>query len=81
MGAILFNVTTAALMVMMVNCGLGVVGRDTLRSRPLPWAAIALTATVDGLWLELCLDPATFGPDEAARIIARALEAWLPKEA
>ena len=43
-------------------------------------AAIALTATVDGLWLELCLDPATFGPDEAARIIARVLEAWLPKE-
>lgn len=41
-------------------------------------AAIALTATVDGLWLELCLDPATFGPDEAARIIARALESWLP---
>lgn len=40
-------------------------------------AAIALTATVDGLWLELCLDPATFGPDEAARIIARALESWL----
>lgn len=41
-------------------------------------AAIALTATVDGLWLELCLDPTTFGPDEAARILARALEAWLP---
>ncbi|HJV42776.1 TetR/AcrR family transcriptional regulator [Caulobacter sp.] len=40
-------------------------------------AAIALTATVDGLWLELCLDPATFGPDEAARIVGRALEAWL----
>jgi len=40
-------------------------------------AAIALTATVDGLWLELCLDPTTFGPDEAARIIGRALEAWL----
>lgn len=40
-------------------------------------AAIALTATVDGLWLELCLDPATFGPDEAARIVARALEGWL----
>lgn len=49
--------------------------RDTRR------AAIALTATVDGLWLELCLDPATFGPDEAAGIIARALEAWLPQEA
>ena len=41
-------------------------------------AAIALTATVDGLWLELCLDPAIFGPDEAARIIARALEGWTP---
>jgi len=40
----------------------------------------ALTATVDGLWLELCLDPATFGPDTAARIIARALEGWLPPE-
>jgi len=44
-------------------------------------AAIALTACVDGLWLELCLDPATFGPDEAARIIGRALEAWLPRNA
>ncbi|WP_369825802.1 TetR/AcrR family transcriptional regulator [Caulobacter sp. BP25] len=48
--------------------------RDT---RP---AAIALTATVDGLWLELCLDPTTFGPGEAAGIIARALGAWLPEE-
>lgn len=43
-------------------------------------AAIALTATVDGLWLELCLDPATFSPDEAAGIIARVLEAWLPDD-
>lgn len=40
-------------------------------------AAIALTATVDGLWLELCLDPAIFAPEEAARIIARALVSWL----
>ncbi|WP_309999990.1 TetR family transcriptional regulator C-terminal domain-containing protein [Caulobacter segnis] len=49
--------------------------RDTRR------AAIALTATVDGLWLELCLDPTTFGPDEAAAVIARALGAWLPEGA
>ncbi len=49
--------------------------RDTRR------AAIALTATVDGLWLELCLDPTTFGPEEAADMIARALGAWLPEEA
>ncbi len=54
MGAIVFNVTTAALMVMMFNCGLGVVGRDTLRSRPLPWAAIALTAiALAGVLLQL----------------------------
>ncbi|RAJ42219.1 hypothetical protein K353_02568 [Kitasatospora sp. SolWspMP-SS2h] len=54
MGAIVFNVTTAALMVMMLNCGLAVLGRDTLRGRPLPWAAIALTATaVAGVLLQL----------------------------
>lgn len=40
-------------------------------------AAIALTATVDGLWLELCLDPATFNPQEARTIVTRALESWL----
>jgi TetR/AcrR family transcriptional regulator, transcriptional repressor of bet genes len=40
-------------------------------------AAIALTATVDGLWLELCLDPATFSPQEARAIVTRALENWL----
>lgn len=40
-------------------------------------AAIALTATVDGLWLELCLDPATFRPDEARAIVERALSGWL----
>lgn len=28
-------------------------------------AAISLTALVDGLWLELCLDPSTFSVDEA----------------
>ncbi|MFF2193658.1 hypothetical protein [Streptomyces sp. NPDC058157] len=54
MEAIVFNVTTAALMVVMFNCGLGAVGRDTLRSRPLPWAAIALTGlAVGGVVLQL----------------------------
>ncbi|MEU6278732.1 hypothetical protein [Streptomyces sp. NPDC047028] len=54
MEAIVFNVTTAALMVMMFNCGMGVVGRDTLRERPLPWAAIALTTlAVSGVLLQL----------------------------
>lgn len=41
-------------MVMTVNCGLGVVGRDTLRTRPLPGAAIAPTAiAVGGVLLQL----------------------------
>jgi hypothetical protein len=33
--------------------------------------AIAITALVDGLWLELCLSPQAFNADEAAAI-ARA---------
>ncbi|MES9520826.1 hypothetical protein [Streptomyces capoamus] len=46
--------TTAALMIMMLNCGLGVVGRDSLRGRPIPWAAVALTAiAVGGVLLQL----------------------------
>ncbi|MEU3402692.1 hypothetical protein ABZ766_01855 [Streptomyces sp. NPDC006670] len=54
MEAIVFNVTTAALMVVMFNCGLGAVGRDTLRSWPLPWVAIALTGlAVGGVVLQL----------------------------
>lgn len=40
-------------------------------------AAIALTAIVDGLWLELCLDPATFSPEEARAVVTRVLEGWL----
>ena len=41
-------------------------------------AAVALTAVVDGLWLELCLDATVFTPDEAAAIAGRVLESWLP---
>lgn len=40
-------------------------------------AAIALTATVDGLWLELCLDPTTFSPQDARVVMTRALGGWL----
>lgn len=35
--------------------------------------AIAVTALVDGLWLELCLSPATFAPGEAAAIARDSL--------
>ncbi|NGM50604.1 TetR family transcriptional regulator [Caulobacter sp. 602-2] len=41
-------------------------------------AAIALTAMVDGLWLELCLDPSTFSPGEAVLALETAARAWLP---
>ncbi|MFF1380261.1 hypothetical protein [Streptomyces sp. NPDC058308] len=55
MDGLLFSATTAALMVMMINGGLGAVGRDSLRRRPVPWAAVGLTAlAVAGVVLQLC---------------------------
>lgn len=39
--------------------------------------AIALTALVDGLWLELCLSPGVFTPHEAARIARDTLAALI----
>ncbi|MEU4847584.1 hypothetical protein [Streptomyces gilvosporeus] len=65
MGGLLFNATTAALMVMMINCGLGVIGRDTLRARPVPWAAVGLTAlAVGGVVLQLCWSGAMAALDD-----------------
>jgi AcrR family transcriptional regulator len=42
-------------------------------------AAIGLGAAIDGLWLELCLDPTTFTPDEAGQIAERFLRACLER--
>lgn len=39
--------------------------------------AIAITALVDGLWLELCLSPQAFAPGEAAAIARSALAALI----
>lgn len=39
--------------------------------------AIALAALVDGLWLELCLSPQAFGPEEARAITRETLAALL----
>jgi TetR/AcrR family transcriptional repressor of bet genes len=39
--------------------------------------AVAVTALVDGLWLELCLDPTSFSPAEAERIADKWLTALL----
>jgi len=40
-------------------------------------AAIAITALVDGLWLELCLSPEAFSAAEAGEIARSALDALL----
>lgn len=41
--------------------------------------AIAITALVDGLWLELCLSPETFAEGEAAAIARSGLSALISK--
>lgn len=41
-------------------------------------AAIAITALVDGLWLELCLSPQAFTPAEASAIAERHIDALFP---
>jgi hypothetical protein len=38
-------------------------------------AAIGLTALLDGLWLEWCLDPQTFKPQEAVALC----EGWVAR--
>ncbi|AUG76487.1 hypothetical protein CFP65_1600 [Kitasatospora sp. MMS16-BH015] len=55
MDVLLFNVTTAALMVVMFKGGLALIGEGTVRRRGLPWAAVALTGLgVGGVVLQLC---------------------------
>ncbi|MEV4561966.1 hypothetical protein AB0K51_34000 [Kitasatospora sp. NPDC049285] len=55
MDALVFNVTTAALMVLMFNGGLALVGRSTLGGRRIPWAAVGLTGlALAAVALQLC---------------------------
>lgn len=51
---------------LLAECG---VSGDRLRH-----AAIAITALVDGLWLELCLSPQAFSAEEAGAIARQALD-------
>lgn len=55
--------------VLLADCGLP----DARLRR----AAIAITALVDGLWLELCLSPEAFSAAEAGEIARSALDALL----
>ncbi|MEU3315412.1 hypothetical protein ABZ743_22415 [Streptomyces sp. NPDC006662] len=55
MDVLLFNVTTAALMVLMFNGGLALVGQSTLGRRRIPWAGVGLTGlALAGVALQLC---------------------------
>jgi AcrR family transcriptional regulator len=54
---------------LLAACGLGAAERGS--------AAIALTALIDGLWLELTLDPTTFSADQASAMAVRWLDALL----
>ena len=54
---------------LLAGCGL-----TAVQARP---AAIALTALVDGLWLELSLDPSTFTPAEASAMAVRWVDSLI----
>ena len=54
---------------LLVACG---VSREAA-----PHAAIAVTALVDGLWLELCLAPQAFSAEEAGAIAERWIDTML----
>jgi AcrR family transcriptional regulator len=56
---------------LLLDCGLG-----PEHAGPV---AIALTALVDGLWLELSLDPTTFSPQQASAMTVRWLDALLER--
>ena len=59
----------AELEALLADCGLA--GKEA------GTAAIALTALVDGLWLELSLDETSFTPEEASAIAIRWLDVLL----
>lgn len=60
----------AALAERLKSCGVG--EGDAARH------AILLTALVDGLWLELSLDPTSFGAEAAAAMVAEVVGALVP---
>ncbi|MGW3636068.1 hypothetical protein ACWD7F_39290 [Streptomyces sp. NPDC005122] len=55
MGALLFNVTTAGLMVLMFKAGIALIGENTVGRRRLPWAATGLsTIALTAVATQLC---------------------------
>lgn len=51
-------------------------GRDVSQAE-LDAKAIGVSALLDGLWLELCLDPTTFDAAEGERVAREMIGAWL----
>ncbi|MCJ8156412.1 transcriptional regulator BetI [Sphingomonas sp. LaA6.9] len=58
---------------MLIACGMTAVEAGPV--------AIALTALVDGLWLELSLDPTTFTAEQASAMVVRWLDTLLERPA
>ncbi|MFG2435760.1 hypothetical protein [Streptomyces sp. NPDC048508] len=55
MGNVLFNLSTAALMVLLFKAGVALVGPDTIPQRRIPWTAVAvLTVALTGVVTQLC---------------------------
>ncbi|KAA2261127.1 hypothetical protein F0L68_18575 [Solihabitans fulvus] len=55
MEALVFNLTTAALLVVMFKAGVALVGPDTVQQRRIPWFAVGLTVVaIAGVVLQLC---------------------------
>jgi len=50
---------------------------DAYRGLDVRLAAIGLSAVLDGLWLEWCLNPETFSPDEGVRLCEACLDGLL----
>ncbi|MDT0451949.1 hypothetical protein [Streptomyces hesseae] len=66
MDAIVFNVTTAGLMVLMFKAGMALIGPDTVSRRRLPWATVGLAVIAIGAVVtQLCWSGAmdTFDDD------------------
>lgn len=52
-------------------------GRPDMDAACVRLVAIGIAALVDGLWLELCLDPTTFAPEEARAMTRAWIAHWI----
>ncbi|MEU6174297.1 hypothetical protein ABZ832_20545 [Streptantibioticus parmotrematis] len=68
MGGILFDLTTAWLLMLMAKCGVNLVGSGTLTRRPVPWVAVGLAGVaVAGVGVQVCWAGAMAALDDDPR--------------